>query len=280
MTFICQASAQPTRYQTPLEQVQWQFEGDIFHCRLSQDIAGFGSLALTLLPGSAPELSLNADWLSQAGTTVASTVGSSWAQDTVTDTRIPMHWQERRAIARGQQLNRFIEALEQGHSWQVDIEQHQQVAYQLTAAPVRVSAAVQAWRQCRRDLLPQPFEYVRQRAIQFASASADLSADAEQDLRAIAQYVRADAGVSGVMVDGHADSQGNRIANLVLSQERAQNVASRLIELGVNADKLQVFHHGTRQPIAADDSAAGRQLNRRVVVRLVRAAGTSQEAAR
>lgn len=274
---INQSNAEPTRYQTPLEKVQWQFSGNVFGCQLTQEVSGFGKLSLNLQPGAQPQLELKADWLSNPGITRASIISSSWATDNGPQAHTDMVWLGNLAQAKGQSLNRFVEALEQGYSWQVDIQDSADIAYQITAAPVNVSSALQAFRQCRRDLLPQPFEYVRQREIRFSSASSMLVADAEQDLRAIARYVKADPEISAILVDGHADGQGNRLANLVLSQERAQNVASRLIELGLNSEQLQVFHHGNRQPIASDNSEAGRKLNRRVTVRLVKGGSPAQE---
>ncbi|MCL2915060.1 OmpA family protein [Shewanella corallii] len=277
MLLINFAHAEPTRYQTPLEQVKWQFNGDAFGCELSQEITGFGRLALRMEPGVRPALQLDADWLSNAGTTTASVVDSSWNTNTRPQIYTEMFWHQHRAQAKGSVLEPFIEALEQGYSWQLDIRQSDKLSYRLTIPPVNVSESLQAFRQCRRALLPQPFEYVRQREIRFGTSSSLLSADAEQDLRAIARYVKADGNITGVLVDGHADASGNRLSNLVLSQERAENVASRLIELGIDANKLQVFHHGNRKPIASDSSENGRVLNRRVTIRLVKAIGEEEQ---
>ncbi len=102
-----------------------------------------------------------------------------------------------------------------------------------------------------------------------------LNATHEQDLYAIYRYLQADPSIVEVLVDGHADASGEHLANLVLSKERSDEVVSRLIELGVSAKMIQTRHHGTRAPIASNNSTEGRELNRRVTLRLVKSAANS-----
>ena len=94
----------------------------------------------------------------------------------------------------------------------------------------------------------------------------------QQDLYAVYRYLQADPSIKEILIDGHADASGDHLTNLLLSKERADEVMSRLIELGVPISMIQVRHHGNRAPIASNNDVTGRELNRRVSLRLVKSA--------
>ena len=72
-----------------------------------------------------------------------------------------------------------------------------------------------------------------------------------------------------VAVEGHTDDSGSAESNLLLSRQRAQAVRRALIERGVSPRRLVVEAYGASRPIGDNSTAAGRELNRRVVVRIV-----------
>ena len=77
------------------------------------------------------------------------------------------------------------------------------------------------------------------------------------------------------VVEGHTDSTGSSTINMRLSKERADAVAEYLIaNLGMPRARVMSVGYGKNQPIADNDSAEGRALNRRidVVVKNARAA--------
>jgi outer membrane protein OmpA-like peptidoglycan-associated protein len=67
-----------------------------------------------------------------------------------------------------------------------------------------------------------------------------------------------------VSVEGHTDSTGSDEYNLKLSQRRADSVREYLIENGISASNIEAHGMGKSQPVASNDTAAGRQQNRRV----------------
>ena len=78
-----------------------------------------------------------------------------------------------------------------------------------------------------------------------------------------------------VSIYGYTDNQGwrnstaeqSRQKNLNLSQERAQSVASYLLNCGVSSNQIKgVQGMGESDPVASNDTAAGREQNRRVEV--------------
>ena len=77
-----------------------------------------------------------------------------------------------------------------------------------------------------------------------------------------------------IIVEGHTDSTGTDQHNQRLSEQRAGNVADYLIDRGVRAGNITVYGFGESRPKSTNDTAEGRQLNRRVEIN-IRAAETS-----
>jgi outer membrane protein OmpA-like peptidoglycan-associated protein len=65
-------------------------------------------------------------------------------------------------------------------------------------------------------------------------------------------------------VEGHTDSVGTDDYNQQLSEERGGSVRDYLIEQGMVGSSVSSKGFGKTQPIASNDTAAGRQQNRRV----------------
>ena len=69
-------------------------------------------------------------------------------------------------------------------------------------------------------------------------------------------------------IEGHTDSTGSDDYNMKLSKERAASVEQWLEEKGIPANRLTSEGYGETQPIATNNTAAGRQDNRRVEISL------------
>lgn len=63
---------------------------------------------------------------------------------------------------------------------------------------------------------------------------------------------------------GHTDNTGSDALNLGLSKDRAESVKAYLVSQGANASRIEATGYGESQPIATNNTAAGRQANRRV----------------
>jgi outer membrane protein OmpA-like peptidoglycan-associated protein len=74
---------------------------------------------------------------------------------------------------------------------------------------------------------------------------------------------------ANVMIEGHTDSQGEDADNMLLSQERADAVKRYLSSQGVADARMTAVGYGETKPIADNESAEGRVLNRRVDFKLV-----------
>jgi outer membrane protein OmpA-like peptidoglycan-associated protein len=72
---------------------------------------------------------------------------------------------------------------------------------------------------------------------------------------------------SQVVIEGHTDAYGSDDANLALSRRRAEAVAAYLTgTLGVPQLRISAVGYGETQPIANNDTAQGRERNRRIDV--------------
>jgi OmpA-OmpF porin, OOP family len=72
---------------------------------------------------------------------------------------------------------------------------------------------------------------------------------------------------SQIVIEGHTDSYGSDDANLALSRRRAEAIGAYLTgNLGVQAFRISAVGYGETQPIANNDTAQGRERNRRIDV--------------
>ena len=69
---------------------------------------------------------------------------------------------------------------------------------------------------------------------------------------------------ANLLIEGHADSQGDDAYNLTLSQKRTESVKTYLMEKGIMESRLTAIGYGETRPIADNNTALGRAKNRRV----------------
>lgn len=136
------------------------------------------------------------------------------------------------------------------------------------AAPARRSAPVAAPAPRPAPAPAQPVyetkSYSVQVTVSFASnQSAAVSYGSEVD--EIANAMRENTDLNLVLA-GHTDSGGAAEYNQTLSQSRAETVKAKLVnDYGIAASRIQARGFGETQPIANNETAAGRAENRRVV---------------
>jgi outer membrane protein OmpA-like peptidoglycan-associated protein len=85
-------------------------------------------------------------------------------------------------------------------------------------------------------------------------------------LEPLLAMLRADPAMS-IDIEGHTDWIGTDAYNQGLSQRRAQAVVDWLVARGVARDRISAVGRGESAPIATNETAEGRQLNRRVEIR-------------
>jgi outer membrane protein OmpA-like peptidoglycan-associated protein len=78
-----------------------------------------------------------------------------------------------------------------------------------------------------------------------------------------------------IEVQGHTDSDGTPDHNMLLSEQRALKVRAFLVEKGVDQGRIMAKGFGETVPIAPNTTAAGKSLNRRVMIRVVKIGAAS-----
>ncbi|RQD76808.1 OmpA family protein [Desulfonatronospira sp. MSAO_Bac3] len=103
--------------------------------------------------------------------------------------------------------------------------------------------------------------------IQFDFDSAAIKDEYAEILNEAARQIQ-DRTDPHVVVEGHTCNIGPEDYNMELSQRRADSVADYLVEQGVDEDAIDTEAHGLTRPEFDNDTREGRQLNRRVEMRL------------
>jgi len=73
-------------------------------------------------------------------------------------------------------------------------------------------------------------------------------------------------GIERVRVDGHTDASGKESYNQQLSLRRAKSVGNVLMAAGMKEQNIKLQGLGSKEPVASNDTAAGRTENRRVSI--------------
>lgn len=99
----------------------------------------------------------------------------------------------------------------------------------------------------------------------FGTDQARLTSDGMRSAQKLAQVLQQNPRRT-VLVEGFTDSTGTTAHNQDLSDRRAGAVRSALLELGVARERVATRGYGEAYPMAANDTAQNRQLNRRVEI--------------
>ena len=109
------------------------------------------------------------------------------------------------------------------------------------------------------------------RDVLFEFDSARLTAADKLRLDKIATRLKAEAPSARLSVTGHTDSRGSDAYNQKLSERRAHSVTDYLVESGISRSSfVAVQGAGETQPVADNNTADGRSMNRRVEIRIER----------
>ena len=74
---------------------------------------------------------------------------------------------------------------------------------------------------------------------------------------------------TSIKILGHTDSTGSFQYNQTLSERRAESVKEYLVSRGVSSSRLHTNGYGPRYPLATNDTAQGRSINRRVEIEIL-----------
>jgi len=100
--------------------------------------------------------------------------------------------------------------------------------------------------------------------VEFASDSARIDPSYYEQVNVVGEYLKKYPTTTAV-IEGHTDSLGSAQQNQVLSQQRADSVVNYLTEkFGIEASRISGKGYGATRRIAYNNTAEGRQQNRRI----------------
>ncbi len=101
----------------------------------------------------------------------------------------------------------------------------------------------------------------------FDTGQATLKSGAREKLSKLAGILSAYPGEYRIEIEGHTDSVGSDESNLNLSRGRAESVRDYLVQDGIKLARVTATRgFGESKPVATNETAAGRQVNRRVEI--------------
>lgn len=92
-----------------------------------------------------------------------------------------------------------------------------------------------------------------------------LSAESTTEIHRLSKTLQ-QIGIKNLRIEGHADAMGDEDYNLQLSQRRADRVAEVFVRAGTPEQLLSTKGMGTAFPVASNQTAEGREQNRRVSI--------------
>jgi outer membrane protein OmpA-like peptidoglycan-associated protein len=154
---------------------------------------------------------------------------------------------------------------------QAQLQQAQLQADQARAAATQAEQEKTALRERLRQQLNLVLEtretarglIVNVSDVLFDTASATLKPGAREKLARVAGILATQPDIK-IEVEGHTDSVGNDDYNQRLSERRADSVRSYLVQQKIPPTEVDAVGFGETRPVASNDTAAGRQQNRRV----------------
>ncbi|NOU21027.1 MAG: OmpA family protein [Methyloglobulus sp.] len=106
----------------------------------------------------------------------------------------------------------------------------------------------------------------------FSTGNAQLKPDGTRNVQKLGDFLTKYP-QNKVSVEGHTDSVGSNSYNQDLSDRRAYSVRSALTDMGISNDRVATHGYGEEFPVASNNNAESRQLNRRVEIILSDANG-------
>jgi outer membrane protein OmpA-like peptidoglycan-associated protein len=103
-------------------------------------------------------------------------------------------------------------------------------------------------------------------SIMFDTSKSELSQEDQAKLTAFVQKLKTDNQNVYIEIQGHADNRGNPGYNMALGARRADAVRRYLVDQGVPTYRLSTISYGEEKPKGPNDTAQGRDMNRRAVL--------------
>ncbi|MEX0737899.1 MAG: OmpA family protein [Pseudohongiella sp.] len=280
MTFVTSTASAGTvsSYYADIDVAGWQADSSVFECLLVQQIPGLGQAVFYHQAGDPLSFYLQTpNTPMQAGRALLTSQPPVWRQELevrdlgyvdVAISQQPVTLDAQRSRLLMAELDRGMVPTLMRRAWFNDQE-----SIHVGLSPVHFSDAYAEYHQCIAGLLPVNFAQIERSTVFWQPNQRELTDDMKAQLDDIITYTQADPRVSGFEVNGFTDGAGNPRENFELSRIRAFAVHQYLVENGINEDMLNTRFFGSAPQfriVEQERSAADRDRNRRVTIRLLR----------
>ena len=272
----CAVNARENKWMAALDDSGWGFYGSKTSCVLSHEIRDFGSVKLISEAGEKTRLMIKSTKIKPFNNIVdVESVSPFWTStpDVSLYSKTPVQRSQSADELIINNAENVINELIYGRWIKVTLTDERQKNSAVVIQNINLSEPMAEFQQCKNQLIAYNYQQIRDSEFYFDAASSRLNKQDINKLKGIAEYIRVDAQVQKVLVDGYSDQLGQFSSKMRVSRQRAEEVAAMLIELGVPRKLLQIRSHGDRYLVSTEMDKQALQLNRRATVRLVRKSG-------
>ncbi|KMV29572.1 hypothetical protein AB733_16875 [Photobacterium swingsii] len=272
----CAVNARENKWMAALDDSSWGFYGSKTSCVLSHEIRDFGSVKLISEAGEKTRLMIKSTKIKPFNNIVdVESVSPFWTStpDVSLYSKTPVQRSQSADELIINNAENVINELIYGRWIKVTLTDERQKNSAVVIQNINLSEPMAEFQQCKNQLIAYNYQQIRDSEFYFDAASSRLNKQDINKLKGIAEYIRVDAQVQKVLVDGYSDQLGQFSSKMRVSRQRAEEVAAMLIELGVPRKLLQIRSHGDRYLVSTEMDKQALQLNRRATVRLVRKSG-------
>jgi outer membrane protein OmpA-like peptidoglycan-associated protein len=272
------ASGSVSSYYADIDTAIWQVESSIFECRLLQQIPELGLAVFYHEAGESLSFYLQAnDNPMQAGRALLTSMPPVWRKDLpvrdlgyvdVATTNRPVNLDASRSRLILAELERGMVPTLMRRAWYSEDE-----SVHVGISPVNFGVAYQLYNECTSQLLPVNFGQIERSSVFWRSGQRELDNAIRAQLDVLVTYLKADLRVYQLEINGFTDGSGNPRDNLEFSRLRAFAVHEYLVSQGIDESSLATRFFGSTPEfriIADERTAADRDRNRRVTIRLLR----------
>ena len=176
---------------------------------------------------------------------------------------------EREAVAAQEKLRVAEEAKREAESRTAVLEAERLEKQKETTAAAELNAEVKRLETELADMRAKQTDrgwvLTLKNELLFDTGGATLKAGAERALDNLVQFLEKHPDRS-IAIEGFTDSTGSKQLNQGLSEKRAWAVKAALVKRGISSSRIDARGYGPSFPVASNDNATGRQLNRRVEI--------------
>ncbi|MEL0614719.1 flagellar protein MotY [Marinomonas arenicola] len=269
---VSQASAL-THYQSDITDSKWLLSGNIFSCSLTHPVPNYGEGHFIKEAGEPMKFVLKPENEKLGpGQVYIISQAPNWSPGIKPETLdiLPYPGYGLTVEVGGRVAEKMLTSLDRGRQPAVagTAWENRRETVEVSLSNINFAPAYNEFRRCLSSLLPVNYDQIARTAALFPTGHADLTDGTKRRLDLVALYVSNDPTVQYIYIDGHSDNIGSRRDNRELSKERAEKVTAYLLKKGVPVDKIISRYHGDRYPAVSNNSAKGRDRNRRVTIRL------------